>query len=121
MLKFRFIIFLIVTIPFLCSCKKNSDPEPLPTFNVIYQVVGDCESVFITYENKDGGTNQISGASVPWSFRLENKPKGTWVYLSAQNEHEDGSFKVQIYRDLELLWEGEAQGAYAIATVSGRI
>jgi hypothetical protein len=103
----------------LMGCKDNEPAGP-ETYQVKYSVTGSATKVDITYENEDGGTSQVAGASVPWSYSFTGE-KGDFVYISAQNQDSTGTVTVTIYRDGDTFKTSTSSGAYVIATASGTL
>ena len=89
------------------------------TYNVKYEVTGSASKVFITYQNENGGTSQEE-ASVPWSYSFTAE-SGDFVYVSAQNQGDNGSVTVTIYKDGEVFKTSTSSGGYVIATADGRL
>lgn len=100
---------ILVTIS---ACKK----EPI---NKIQYTLS-CADCNITYENKDGGTEQKSSVSSSWSYSFTGE-SGQFVYISAQNNNQSGSVTVKIIRDGSAFKEATSSGAYVIATASGSL
>lgn len=92
------------------ACKKDL-PE------VKYSVY--CASCDLTYENKSGNTEQIT-VSGSWDYEFEAE-KGTFVYISAQNNNDHGTVSVQITVDGGVIEDASSTGAYVIATASGSV
>ena len=109
----------LLVIPFLLllliSCKSKND-----THNVRYSVSGNAPSFDITYQNKDGGTSQVSGASSGWSYNFVGM-NGDFVYVSAQNDADHGTVTVTIYVDGNVYKNSNSSGAYVIATADGTL
>jgi hypothetical protein len=111
------------------SQQPTSDDEPMIIINhkVIYRVTGYFntntidEYASLTYTNKQGGTEQISKAQLPWSKTLYPMYPGDFVYISAQNLDEYGGVTVEIWLDGVKMKSSESSGSYVIATASGRI
>jgi hypothetical protein len=81
----------------------------------------------LTYENQSGGTEQIRIHSDspgswddPWTLEMK-KPTGSFVYLSAQKQEEDGSVQVIIYVDGHILQQAMSTERYGIASASGSV
>jgi hypothetical protein len=83
---------------------------------VTYKVTGSASSVDVTYNNAQGGTQQISGASVPWSQTF-TADSGAFLYL-AQNKSDSGTVETEIDVDGKPLKQSQYSGAYTIANVS---
>ncbi len=112
----------------LCRPGKVSDtPEhtALPTvssgYTVKYEVVGVSGSnkASVTYENAQDGTEQRD-IMLPWS-KTYTMERGTFAYISAQNDHEYGGVACRIYVDGVEWKHSESKGAYVIASCSGSV
>lgn len=101
------ILFLVT----LFSCKKDKD-------NFVTYNVG-CEDCSLTYRNKTGGTEQQEMKST-WTHTFNGKD-GQFLYISAQNNKDNGQVTVTITIDGETLQTATSKGAYVIATASGNI
>jgi hypothetical protein len=88
--------------------------------SVKYDVTGSAQTVFITYENQDGGTSQRDDVELPWSTSFQSE-KGAFVYISAQNLDDTGDVTVTIFRDGKNFKSSSSSGAYVIATASGTL
>lgn len=110
----KIIFFLIIFLFLAC------DPNELKIYSIEYKVTGSASRVDVTYANDSGGTSQQSNVRVPWSYSF-NRIKGSFVYISAQNQGESGSVIVTIYKENELFKRSESNGAYVIASASGRL
>lgn len=87
--------------------------------NVEYIVSGSASSVFITYENEDGGTEQVQ-ASPRWTYSFSAE-RDAFVYVSAQNEGESGTVEVEIRVDGDEFKSARATAAFGIAPASGSV
>jgi len=96
------------------ECEKN------PKNKIEYRVTGSTNKVDITYTNKDGGTSQANGVSIPWSYSFTSS-SGKFVYVSAQNKNESGSITVTIYKDGSVFKSSKSSGEYCIAGASGTL
>ena len=76
--------------------------------------------VDITIENEDGGTSQFADVATPWAYEFEST-KDAFVYVSAQNQQNNGSVTVTIYINGDVFKTSTSTGAYVIATASGSI
>ena len=87
---------------------------------VQYRVTGSCGLADICINNSDGGTEIYGDVELPavYSYQYFND---WFVYVSAQNQTDSGSIKVEIYYKDNLFKQAESQGAYVIATASGSI
>ena len=83
-----------------------------------YEVTGTVQSVRITMSIENETTVQRI-ETVPWVYTFEKDNIGSFsVYLSVQNQGEDGIFTVKIYRNGKVVRQATSTGAYSIATVS---
>jgi tetratricopeptide (TPR) repeat protein len=94
------------------ECEKSSD--------IKYEVTGSTSMADVTYRNKDGGTSQANGVSIPWSYSFKGS-SGKLVYISAQSKRESGSITVTIYKDGSVFKSSKSSGAYCIAEASGTL
>jgi len=101
------------------------DPDK-SSYSVQYEIKSALNQKFsVTYSNEGGGTSQLNGVSadVPvgqdgvWRMKL-TVPKGSSLYISAQNQEDSGVFLVSIYVDGIAVKQSLSDGAYAIATCS---
>jgi hypothetical protein len=83
-----------------------------------YRVQGMATRVSVTYQNAQGGTSQEADVSVPWSITFECR-RGAFLYISAQNQTESGSVRVQILKNDAVFNESESSGGYTIAQANG--
>lgn len=113
-----------ITMSLVCSylfLAFTSCSNPLSnSVSVRYKVSGTAETVDITYENASGGTSQLSEVELPWSITFEANI-GDFVYLSAQNQGDEGSVTVTIYKNGDVFKQSTSEGAYVIATASGTL
>lgn len=115
------------------SANRTSRATSRPTTHrVEYLITGSTGRASITYNNEQEGTQQedvaAGGGRVP-SGSFSDKPlrirytmkSGTFAYISVQNENDAGSVRCRILVD-GLIWrESVSEGAYKIATCSGRV
>ena len=119
-MKIKYLLIIILSLSFFSCDSPTESKEKL--FSVKYEISGSVNKVFITIENENGGTSQFSAISVPWTYTFSSrKPKGTFVYVSAQNQGETGTVTVTIYRDGTVFKTSSSTGAYVIATASGSL
>ena len=101
--------------------QSTSQPAPQPTTtSVVYEIVGTAKSVSITLSNPTGGTEQYGNAKVPQSITYSDF-KSDFLYISAQNNGEQGSVTVTIYVNGQAVKTATSSGAYVIATASGSL
>jgi hypothetical protein len=113
------ISFLSCSDLFDDSLGEIEDPVDV-IINIELKVTGSAKSVFVTYENKDGGTSQIDSVSVPWSYTYTGNTDD-FYYISAQNNGENGTVTVTAYKNGQTMKTSTSSGAYVIASVSGSI
>lgn len=83
---------------------------------VTYKIKGSASSVDVTYNNAQGGSQQIGNASVPWSQTF-TADSGSFLYLSAQNKGESGTVETEIDVDGKPRKQSQSSGGYTIADV----
>jgi len=83
-----------------------------------YTVDGDG-AVMLTYRNESGGIEQKTVA-LPWALEMRLEP-GSLLYVSAQKQQARGTIRAVIYLDGQALQQAQADSAYGIAAVSGRV
>jgi len=83
-----------------------------------YRVSGTAKSASLTYETPTG-TEQRT-VNLPWS-KTYKFSKGDFAYISAQNQGEVGTVKVEIKVDGTVWKHAESSGAYVIASCSGAL
>jgi len=98
--------------------------EAMGPVEVKYEVEGTASSVDITIETPSG-TSQGSDKAVPLRTDAGNGitlsfPRGSFVYISAQNQGEDGTVTCRITVDGEVVSENTSSGAYSIASCDGQ-
>ena len=97
----------------------NLASEPANNLHAVkYYVKGHTESVSLTYNNAQGGTQQEK-ATVPWEASY-HVPNGSFLYISAQNQEDSGYITVKIFVDGVEFKSSDAYGGYTIASASGR-
>ena len=90
-------------------------PEPI---SVEYEIItGPHMGWSATYENEEGGTEQITDGVGRWKKKLQVTP-GSYLSLSVQNSEDFGSIYVYITVKGEQVKKVESQGAYCIASTS---
>ena len=97
---------------------------------VRYEVISNCDTVDITYENGHGGTSQSTVQTgekdqndewVPWVYSFTTSFDGfTFMYISGQSNcgGDGASVIVSIYVDGAPIAFGNCDGGYCIATAS---
>lgn len=87
---------------------------------VYYRVESNCpQGVDITMSNVDGDTAQYSNQSNSFFYWMIPR-RGTFLYLSAQNQCDSGYVTVRFVQDGKVIRENTSRGGYVIATISGR-
>jgi hypothetical protein len=96
-----------------------------PDIEVVYEVTGTATGVDITMEGVSG-TSQQSDVAVPLTNQSGkpglhlSKKSGDFLYISAQNNDDTGSVTCTIKADGKVISTVTSNGAYTIATCSGR-
>ena len=80
-------------------------------------VSGSAKKANLTYNTPDGSTGHINSAYLPCTINY-NVFDDDFLYISAQNDTDNGSVYVQIYYEDILVKSAFADGAYEIATAS---
>ena len=88
------------------------------THRVLYRVVG--AHFDVTYANASGATEQQDG-KVRRFQREFDAPAGAFLYLSAQNNDEDGGVRCMIDIDGKRVQYASSQGDYVIASCSASV
>lgn len=125
------LFFIFIVLPWSCSLFNSgpsrpvSTPSAIPSFSsshsVAYRVTGTASKVSLTYNNAQGGSEQISSAAVPW-FKQFSAESGTFLYVSAQNSDESGgTVHVEIIVDGSPVRQSDASGFAAIADCNGSL
>jgi hypothetical protein len=119
-----FVIGGIIVLAIIGSQHETYTPYEESTYveehyTIMYKVdgIGDAS---VTLENAQGGTEQYD-IHLPWTKTLYNMHSGDFVYISAQSDSEYGMLDVYIYLNGIEVKHSECDGAYCIATASGRI
>jgi len=101
--------------------KPAQQREASSSYTVKYEVVGVSGSTkaSVTYENAQGGTEQRD-IKLPWS-KTYTMERGSFVYISAQNDHEYGGVACRIYVDGVEWKKSESKDEYVIASCSGSV
>lgn len=89
------------------------------TYRVEYQVQGTARGASLTYQNA-GGSSEQRDVAVPWDMDFVATP-GQFLYVSAQNKGETGTITCNILLNGVVVKTSTSQGAYKIASCSGRI
>jgi hypothetical protein len=86
---------------------------------------GGCTSADITYATPDGGTGQVTGVTLPWSYSFTATLDGSnndsvFVNVIAQNDQSSGTVTTSIKKNGSVAFgPNYGTGAYAIATSTG--
>jgi hypothetical protein len=113
-MKRALLVLLIVGSLAFIACEDWFDVEN--TYK--YEVTGTATSVRVTITDKNGGTAQHT-VDIPWSYsfdKLENE--NIFLYLSAQNQDNEGTVTVKIYIEDKVIKETTSSGAYCIASAN---
>jgi len=86
---------------------------------VEYLISGTATKVNVTLSNGTGGTEQYQDVALPKIYSY-NSFSNYFLYVSAQNASESGSVKVSIFLKGKLYKTSDSEGAYVIATASGK-
>lgn len=90
-------------------------------YKVEYKVTGTVELVDGIIEYSDGTSSLFWDETIPYSIKFKTFDSD-FVYLSAQNQNDDGAcVKVEIYWRDKLFKSEQKCGDYVIATASGGI
>jgi MmpS family membrane protein len=90
-----------------------------PSNEVSYDVTGTATHADIVYENAEGGTSEIVGASLPWNLSWTGARSGEPLYISAQiTVATGGDVTVTIAKDGATVKTSTASGDDAVATAS---
>jgi len=119
------IILLFVGLAMIGSLISNNTPSRSSSSNapqqidcyIGYFVEGSAGEVALTYQNEQGGTQQ-ENVRVPWQRSLRMQ-RGSYLYLSAQNQGSYGDLTVRITINGHEFKRSDARGGYTIATASG--
>jgi hypothetical protein len=82
-------------------------------------MTGTAYSASLTYQNADGGTEQ-KDARLPWEWSFA-AVSGQFVYISGQNAASSGSVTCAILLDHVVVKTSTSDGAYTIASCSGKL
>lgn len=81
--------------------------------NVVLRVGGSASSAFITYNNAQGGTEQVE-VYLPWEKEFTVK-ESVFLYVSAQNQDAYGDISCEIIVDGKTIKNSSSSGGYVIA------
>jgi len=112
----RISVFLIVVVLGVVCLASTARAER--TYSVRYRVVG--AHFDVTYANATGATEQ-QDQQVRRFEREFDVPAGAFLYLSAQNNDEDGGVRCLIDIDGERVQYAASQGDYVIASCSASV
>lgn len=88
-------------------------------YHITYRISGTAPSASLTYQNAGGDTEQ-KDVRVPWNVSFDARA-GQFVYLSAQNKGEYGTIICEILLNGTQVKTSTSEGAYKIASCSGRL
>lgn len=96
-------------------------PMPPKPVNVGYKIIAGSNSKWsATYENAQGGTEQITDGVGSWKKKMDVS-RGSYLYLSAQNSEKFGGIIVYITVNGEEVKRSEGSGGYSIASASYKV
>lgn len=131
---FSFFLFFAV---FFSGCEEEKEGcmrSPAPNFDesatkecnsccekyVEYRLSGSADTVTVIYKNASGAKKKEEMVQPDWSKEIEVKVEKD-VYLEARSEVNNGSVRVQIFENNDLLKEEYDNSNFATATVSGKV
>lgn len=88
-------------------------------FYVEYLIEGSAYSANLTLRNESGGTEQIA-VQLPWKKSFTAK-RGSFVYISAQNNSVVGNISVSIKLNGAVVKASQSSAEYGIASASGHL
>jgi hypothetical protein len=108
-----------------CTNQYAINYDPLATSNdgkceYAVKYTTNCADCFVTFENRGGGTSQQDNVTSSWSYSFTGSPND-FVYISAQNNNDNGSVTVNILLGDYTFKSSSSSGAYVIATASGSL
>ena len=89
-------------------------------YDVTYHIGGTARSADLTYSNAGGDTEQQNDKAVPWLTSFTGHG-GQFLYVSAQNQGETGTITCEIILNGAVVKSAQSNGAYAIASCSGKL
>ncbi len=72
-----------------------------------------------TYSTPDGGQEEVGNYTGDWDKVFENVQPGTFLYVSAQNQHDSGDVTCTLFVDGQQVQTHTSTGAYVIVTCDG--
>lgn len=105
------------------QARATSVPQPAVSsdHSVEYKItMTDSNSMALTYQNAQGGTEQMKAAGRVWTKTFRMEP-GDFAYISAQNQRDSGGVMCEIYVDGKLWKTSTSDGGYTIASCSGSV
>jgi hypothetical protein len=118
-------LFLLMLASSLAGCAGESK-----IYDVRYEVISNCDTVDVTYDNGYGGTSQKTADTgekdqnddwIPWTYSFSTEFTGfTFMYISGQSncDGDSAAVIVSIYIDDKIAVFGDCDGGYCIATAS---
>lgn len=91
-------------------CEKHID----------YKVTGSADTVTVIYKNASGSKQKEEMVEPNWKKRIQVQVEED-VYLEARSEVSNGSIRVQIFHNNDLLKEEYDNSNFATGTVSGMV
>ena len=125
------VIFLIVIVVVglawfgnnLLNPRASSPAAPVNSggaaYHVTYRLTGSARTADLTIQNASGGTEQKT-VRLPWSLNFDGRD-AQFLYISAQNTGATGTLKCEILLNSTVVQTADADGAYKIASCSGKI
>ena len=119
MKKMLLVLMVLLLGGILVACDDDDSWDSgSPTYRVKYKVGGTTSQASVTYQNAEGGTEQMD-VRVPWEKTIGTVERGGFLYLSAQNYEDSGSITCEIWVDGRMWKHSTSSGAYVIASCNG--
>lgn len=103
------------------SPRTSVTVDLLPRRDVSARLSGTARSLSLTIDNGSGNMSQGTNKANNQTVDLGQLRRGTFVYISAQNEGDTGTVRCEILVDGVVVEEAESSGAYVIASCSGEV
>jgi hypothetical protein len=116
------VICVVPTLWILSGLRGGSNGTLAPSadaYHIVYQMSGSARAASLTYQNATGDTEQ-KDVSMPWTMAFDAQ-SGAFLYLSGQNKGESGSVTCSILVNNVVVKTSTSEGAYKIASCSGRL
>jgi Mycobacterium membrane protein len=111
------LVLIVVGIAFAVTYNQQKSSGAL-AFTVTYKVTGTSISPAITYNNATGGTEQKSGATLPWQQSYDFKDGNFFANLVATSS-DSGNVTCQVLVGSKVVKEATSSGQFASASCSG--